>query len=737
MSHIKFFIMQSLNKTIGFRLALLFVFVSAFAETARPSGDITGHIRDAETGEALPGANVFVAKTLLGASADANGRFHIAKVPAGSYTLSASLIGYATQRVTVRVNDDSTIVINLALRTSAILFDQVIVTGSRQAEELNKAANSVSVLADAEIRQRNRFRIDEALQSMSGVQLVGENVSVRGGTGYSLLGLGGSRVLMLIDDVPVLTSDLGRANWDILPVTEIDRIEVLKGAASVLYGSGGISGVVNVITREPATSPQISFRQSAGLYDDPSVPEWIWTDRNLYFTRSDVSYTNVVGPLGFRLAVSRHTSTSDRENGDFSRWYVSSKSVIRFKDESHLRLFVTYNRDARGFSLFWKEQNNALNTDFHDRITVDGFAASAIYNKLLNPTLAFKTRLSYNAQLIGLPFNLSKDFKPALGMSGELQANWLPHVNHNVTFGVDYRRDMVESKYYGDHQASSASPYVQETWKLSGILQLSAGLRYDHYVLVGDSAETQLSPKFGFSYNPFPATILHASIGRGFRAPSIAERFSESQPGDNVRLYSNPNLKPERSTLIDFGVRQRFGEHVAAEVTAFANEYYDLIELLSISTQSLELQFRNLAHARVRGLESEINVALWRNRINLRGHLTYLDSRSLAADPLYQLAIDDPLPYRPKWSAFISPALRLGPWAFEADYRYASRFEHVSFFGGDERVPQKVLDLRAQYRWQQFALLFQIKNSINYNYTVVERSLSEIRNFSLTFSGEF
>lgn len=214
MSHIKFFISQSLRQTIGFRLALLFIFISAFAETARPFGDITGHIRDAETGEALPGANVFVGRTLLGASADADGRFHIAKVPAGSYTLSASLIGYATQRVTVRVNDDSTIVINLALRTSAILFDQVIVTGSRQAEELNAAAHSVSVLGDTEIRQRNRFRIDEALQGISSVQLVGENVSVRGGTGYSLLGLGGSRVLMLIDDVPVLTSDLGRANWE-------------------------------------------------------------------------------------------------------------------------------------------------------------------------------------------------------------------------------------------------------------------------------------------------------------------------------------------------------------------------------------------------------------------------------------------------------------------------------------------------------------------------------------------
>lgn len=716
-------------------LAVFFLFV--IVNQGRPYGTITGQVRDAETGDALPGANVLIARTLLGASADANGRYQIAKVPAGSYTVSASLIGYSTQRLTIQVNDDSTLVLNLALRSSAIPFDQVIVTGSRQAEELHAAAHSVSVLASSEIRQRNRFRIDEALQSIPAVQLIGENVSVRGGTGYSLLGLGGSRVLMLIDDVPVLTSDLGRANWDLLPVTEIERVEVLKGAASVLYGSGGISGVVNVITREPAKTPQLSFRQSAGVYDDPAVPEWRWTGRTLYFTRSDVSYTNVLGRLGFRLAASRHTSTSDRDNGDFSRWYLSSKSVLQFRDNSNLRLFLTYNRDARGFSLFWKEQNRALSTDFHDRINVDGFAASAVYNKLVNPVLAMKARLSYNAQLIGLPFNLSKDFKPALGWSGELQGNWLPHINHNVTLGVDYRRDMVESKYYGEHQASSLSPYVQETWKLSGVWQLSVGARYDHYVLVGDSAETQISPKLGFSFTPLPNTILHASVGRGFRAPSIAERFSESQPGDNVRLFSNPVLKPERSTLLDAGVRQSFGDNLSAEVTVFSNDYYDLIELLSVSTQRLELQFRNLSHARVQGVEAEVHLRFWRNRLGLRGNVTFLDSRSLVADPLYNLEIDEALPYRPRWSTFLSPEVRLGPWTFEADYRYAARFEQVSFFAGDERVPQRVLNLRARYAWRQFAILLQVKNAINYNYTVVERNLSEIRNFSLSLSGEF
>ncbi|MGH7451672.1 MAG: TonB-dependent receptor, partial [bacterium] len=246
-------------------------------------GKIAGVITDAETGVPLLGANVQVSQTLLGSVTDANGRFVVRQVPPGLHLVRVSYIGYHSEQARIRVQRDSTSQIQMALRSSAIPLDQVIVTGSRQQEDLQRAANSVAVIASSEIRRRDRLRIDESLQTIAGVNLVGENVNVRGGSGYTLLGLGASRVLMLIDDVPVLTSDLGRANWDILPVTEVGHIEVLKGAASVLYGAGGISGVVNVLTRRPTSTPSFSFRQSAGVYDDPSVDLWRWTNRTLYY----------------------------------------------------------------------------------------------------------------------------------------------------------------------------------------------------------------------------------------------------------------------------------------------------------------------------------------------------------------------------------------------------------------------------------------------------------------------
>jgi len=710
----------------------LFVVLSIFTTSLwGQQGKITGMITDAETGEALPGANVQVSNTLLGASTDADGRFVIKQVPPGQHTLRISFVGFGSEIMRVRVRRDSTSQIQMALRPSAIQFEQMIVTGSRQQEDLRRAVNSVNVISSTEIQRRNRFRIDESLQSIAGVTLIGENVNVRGGSGYNLFGIGASRVLMLIDDVPVLTSDLGRANWDILPVTEVERVEVLKGAASVLYGSGGVSGVVNILTRRPTSSPSFSFRQSAGVYDDPSVADWKWTDSTLYYYRTDASFSTTFHRTGVRLAVSRHKSTSDRRNGDFARWYFTGKAMHNFPDDSRLSLFVSYSRDERGF-FFNTSLSSPFLSDTRDRIDVDGAVASLVYSKLYSSNFSTKIRLSYNAQLIGFPFGVTKDFKPALGLSAEGQANWLPHPDHSIVLGLDYKRNEVEALYYGRHRGNAVAPYLQDIWKISNIWQIHAGLRYDTYFLVGDSAETQLSPKLGASYNFLPGSILHFSIGRGFRSPSIAERYTTVR-GGSFSLKSNPNLQPERSTLFDAGLRQRFGENISAEVTGFWNRYRQLIEL--DQKRIPELRFLNYPLIDMRGVETEFRSRWWGNRLGLDASLSWMEARSLADDQASGLKKNELLPYRPKFTAFVSPSLSFGPATLEADYRYVGRYSKTLSF--PDEAPQKIWDVRLLYRWQPFSAQLGLKNAVNYNYAPYERVLGEIRNFYFTVNGEF
>lgn len=738
---------------IRFRITLFLLLLSAFIavlSSAVPD-KIAGFVLDRQTKQPLAGANIQIDGTTLGAISDEKGYFFINNMDPGSYRLRASYIGYKPDTLKIEIDDLSVKNVRLLLKPSMIQLNQVVITGSRQPENLASAAASINVMDKASIQRRGLFRLDEALQYVPGVTMVGENINIRGGSGYNRLG--GSRMLVLLDEVPILTSDLGEANWNIVPITEIERMEVLKGAASSLYGSGALSGVVNMITKAPSRSLTLSLRQASGLYDEPSVPEWKWTDKALYFNRTDLSLSRSFGPVGIRLATSYHQSTGDRENGQFERWYVTGKSVVRLPFNASWTLFATYSNEDRDLFLWWLEQNRALNVpppDRRNKISLKGFVGYTVYNQVFSPQLAGKIRFSYNQQLLALPFNIANAFTPAIGASGEIQLNWKPHSAQSISAGVDYKYDHVESDFYGRRRANSVSPYLQWIWQTFELLQLNAGLRWDNYILVGDSVEMQLSPKMGFSYQPFFGTILHGSFGRGFRAATVVERFISAGTKD-FQALPNAQLQPERSTLFDFGLRQSIGENFYAEITGFYNRYENLIEP-TLLTSELKAQFMNYPKARIQGIETEIRWRIWQDRLSLQASAMWMDPvelenrrpnrrRSIVSGLLSTLHEEyqarEPLLYRPKFIASFSPLFQWQNLTIGADFRYLSRLRKVAVFPLDERVPTEIWDVRCGYQWTHLQVQFIVRNAMNYNYTVSERVLGEIRNFMLILSTDF
>ncbi len=710
----------------GLRVFVILTF--AMAGCAAASGRISGRVLDAHSGAALPGANVQIMGSVYGAICDGQGYFTIPGVPAGPHRLRATYIGYQPEIYSIHMENDKKSSIQIRLKSTVIQMHQVVVTGSRQPETLASAAGSISVMDRTSIRQRNLLRTEEALQLVPGVALVGENINIRGGSGYNRLG--GSRMLVLLDEVPILTSDLGEANWNIVPITEIERMEVLKGAASSLYGSGALSGVVNMITKAPTPAWSLTFRQASGIYDEPSVPEWKWSDKLRYYHRTDAGLSRSFGPVGLRLAASRHQSTGDRENGRVERWYVSGKAAWQLPNDAMLTFFSTYSWEDREIFLQWLEQNRALNvpsTDRGDSYTLSGFVGYAVYQQVFSPKLSGKARLSYNQQLVGVPFNITSAFTPAIGASGEWQFTWRPSERHSISMGLDYKRDAVESEYYGKRVANGISPYFQEIWTVSQLLHLNAGVRWDTYQLVGDSLEMQVSPKIGFSYQPWYGTVLHGSFGRGFRAATVVERFITAGSKD-FKAVPNPKLQPERSILVDVGVRQSVSNWAYGEVTWFFNRYKNLIEPTLLASQ-LKAQFINYPEARISGLEVEGRLRFWRDRLNLQATATWMDPR--------QTDTDEILLYRPRFIASLSPSLQWNGFSAGADYRTMSRIEKVAVYPLDERVPTRIWDVRCGYRFGKIDVQMVVRNALNYNYTVSERVLGEIRNFMFSVSGDF
>jgi outer membrane receptor protein involved in Fe transport len=195
----------------------------------------------------------------------------------------------------------------------------------------------------------------------------------------------------------------------------------------------------------------------------------------------------------------------------------------------------------------------------------------------------------------------------------------------------------------------------------------------------------------------------------------------------------NDTLFTERSFAFELGLRQRFGNRVNLEATAFYTIYRDLIEPVIKPDASGTLV--NIPRARIQGIEASGRFQFWRERLRLEATATWTEpvitETNLLQDVLFQQG--DLLSYRPRLIAFFSPSLNAGAFSLQADYTFASKLEReqVQLYKDDQRVPKKQLDVRLLYRWQGLTAQLAVRNILHYTYTERERDANEVRNVTI------
>ena len=720
------------------RLTVIFIFSLYSSIHAAGTGIISGIVKDIDTGKGLPGVNVQVLSTVLGASTEENGSFEIRHMPEGQYTLKATMIGYKSgtiKNVIVKQGDRTDVVITL--QETVIDFDPLVVTASKTQLDLDDASGSISVVSAPEIRERNALRVDQVLETVPGVNFIRDQVNIRGSTGFTIGAA--NRTLLLLDGVPVMTSDTGQFNWDLLPVLDIEQIEVVKGAGSALWGTAALGGVINIITKSATREGKTLFRLTVGEYDEPRYEEWKWTNRPLTFGRFDVSHSQQYGPVGLRLSVGRHISTGYTEVDDFRRWNFTGKMDYNFSNGSIWTVYGSYNYNLGGIYVGWDDPQKPFevkSSNENSRGEIEMASLYSRYHWIISPKAALNFRISYIMTLMGSQFVTSTDFNPAKGLGAEIQGDLLPTSNMNITYGAEFKWDSGNTKYFGEHKGYTVGLYGQVEYRFfDDKIRFSPGVRYDQYKLIDGLSQDLLSPRIGINYQPFENTVLRTSAGSGFRAATIAERFLDFE-STSVIVESNPDLKAETSWSYDFSWRQYLRKNWFVEIGAFRNDFKNLIEIDLRQSQiefaqdiRVAVKFQNLLEARIQGLEFTTSGMWWKNRLKLNATATVMDHKDLSTNK--------PLTYRPDVIAHINPSLNLGLWEFHADYRYASRIEAVKLFVYDERVPQKVVNFRVLYHLGNIDIQLGVNNALDYYYTQIERNMAEVRNFTIGITGEF
>ena len=373
-----------------------------------------------------------------------------------------------------------------------------------------------------------------------------------------------------------------------------------------------------------------------------------------------------------------------------------------------------------------------------DESNLDNYAATNQLNAYVkigipvSPKLAVNVRGSFVRTLMGNQFGDDANFNPALGQGFEVQSTWIPLPAHILTGGIQFQQDAGSTQYFGSHTGYSVGPYIQNEWKMRENLRMTTGLRYDRYQLQGGESEDLWSPRFGLNWQPWGTTHFRASIGSGFRAATIVERFLELTIM-NFKIKANPELEPEHAWAYDVGVRHYITDHWNFDISLFRNDYWNLIEA-HLDLIRGQIQFRNVERARIQGVEATMNWShpfRWNNTRIVPGLVlttTLMDHENMKWN--------EPLTYRPKQLFTAKANLHLGDVYTELIYRFASRIQEVKIYPINRRVPMKFVDIQASYDFGRFKLQMGVNNLFNYNYASRESSMEPMRTFTAGLKAE-
>lgn len=541
-------------------------------EKNRSDANVVGHVLDAKTGKHIPYIHLLIKGTNKGTATDATGHFMLVDLPEGEYTLRAQSIGYKSQEKTVNFKKGITREINFEMLPDYIEAEGIVVTANRNEISRKDATSVVNVLDGKMLQKTQSANIAEGLNFQPGLR-VENNCQNCGFTQLRMNGMEGPYTQLLIDGHPVMSALSGVYGLEHIPSEMVERVEIVRGGGSVLYGSNAIAGTVNVITREPVSN---SFEAAATR---GTIEEGV-NDNVLSFNTSITSDDHNTGM--FLFAQHRNRDAYNANPGDY--WDATGDGVANTPDD--FSELAEMNSTSFGMRAFHRlNQQQKLSIEFHHlgeyrrggnkfelqphfsditeqaRSKINGGSFTydwlsddlkheiSLYNSLQH----INRETYYGAEQDPNAYGLTKELTNVSGTQYTGYFDNFLFAKATLLGGVEYRySDLDDEKLLTDRtvpitqqEIHNVGAYFESEWDLN-MLKFRAGLRADKHSLMDDVI---VNPRMNILLDVNSTSQLRLTYSNGFRAPQVFDEdlHIEVAGAQAVRTVNDPSLEAERS----------------------------------------------------------------------------------------------------------------------------------------------------------------------------------------------
>ena len=600
---------------------------------------IAGHVLDAHTREHLSFVNVQVEGTALGCLTDESGHFYLKNLPEGELTIVFSMMGYETEKRTVTLRRDTLVEMNVAIAETSFMIDNVVVTANKYETKQREVATIVNVIPPLIIESTTSNSMADVLNFQTGLR-VEETCSNCGVPQIRINGLEGQYTQILMDSRPIFSSLASVYGLEQLPAGMVDRIEVIRGGGSALYGANAIAGVVNIITKEPS-------RNSLNISNSSAFTQQGNYDINTNMNASVVSENQKAGL--FLFGVQRNRQQYDRDNDGYSDIpHLNSTTVgfrSYFKTSDYSKITAEYHhttefrRGGYGIDSLQPHESPLTEQLKHniDAVTAKWDMYTADNKHFVSAYTSFQhiARDSY----FGTNYNPNAYGKSTdiVSVTGAQYRFSYPCgiMNADLSAGAEYSYNQLRDQILGYdrntlQRVHLGGGYVQNEWKNKQWSILVGGRLEQHSLL----DKPVFSPRANIRYTPIEPIILRLSYASGYRAPQIYEEdLHVGAVGGEVSLISLADtLKPEYSHSISGSIDmyKRFGKwDLNLTLEGFftqLNDVFILDENGHDAQGNLLLTRTNASGARVAGMNIEAKVGFG-HLLTFQAGYTYNHSR--------------------------------------------------------------------------------------------------------------